>query len=136
MKLGMITKEAAKQKSRKKHKRICETSNTLTGFLLVSDSFLKKCSSSLLDEVRFVNVLLEELVPSPSQALLTKHLLLLLVPTMAFSLFSGSAKFISEIGANGTFLKVGGNYEQGTNVHDKDFLACTLASSVKRIAAM
>ena len=83
--------------------------------------------------VIFVNVLLEELVPSPSQALLTEHLLLLLVPTMAFSLFSGSAKFKS---ANGTFLKFGGNHKQCTDVHSRDFLACTLASSVKRIAGM
>ena len=119
-----------------KHQSTQGTSDNMTGLLWVSDSFLKKCSSSLLDEVRFVNVLLEELVPSPSQALLTKHLLLLLVPTMAFSLFSGSAKFMPEIGANGKFLKVGGNHEQGTDVHDKDFLACTLASSVTRVAAM
>ena len=53
-----------------------------------------------------------------------------------YDFLPGSVKSISEIRANGTLLKVEGNQEQGGDVHDMDFLACTLASSVKSIAAI
>ncbi len=55
---------------------------------------------------------------------------------LVFSFLSGAENFMSDIGAKGTLLKDGGNQEQGIDVHDIDFLACTLASRVKRIAAI
>ena len=92
----------------------------------MSESFLKNSSSSFLVgpsccECVVVTVLLAPL-EGPLQLVLI--------------LFSGSLKSISDIAANGTLLKEGGNQEHGIDVQDKDFLASTLASRVKRIAAM
>ena len=49
------------------------------------------------------------------------------------SFLSGAEKSISDIGAKGTRLNDGGSQEQGIDVHDIHFLACTLASRVKEL---
>ncbi len=63
-------------------------------------------------------------------------LTILLHSALAKSFLSGSVKLMPEMRANGTVLYDGGRQEQGTDVHETDFLAISLALSVNKIAAM
>ena len=63
---------------------------------------------------------------------LTENVVILL----AFSFLTGAEKSMSDIGAKGTVLYDGGSQEHGNDVHDIDFLACMLASSANKIAAV
>ena len=54
---------------------------------------------------------------------------------IVFLFFCGGVKSMSQMRAKGKLLNMGGSQEQGSDVQDKFFLICELASNVNRRAA-